>query len=387
MDNVKGLFGFGKKDEQEPLVADTEIADEIDEAAQTPLPVDDPTSSGTIVSSATVTSRKATDTKASSKTKPSVVTIPLSLKATLEGSGAPPLKALPLIRQRLNAFDDSDRNAVLRSEALNVLEAFTYRARDYLEDETFTSFSTDKTRKELKEQLSKTSEWLYGDGSDAKTQEFKDKLKVLKTIVDPVLKRKDEGSKRGKAVEAFQSSLSTASSMIEMIKSNMEKAAQDASASASSLAAKASDAASSVVAPSTDTGDDLEDEPYTSTIDVGAAKSDAPILKPYEYTKDDLSSVEKAYESAKAWLSEKLAAQEKLTAYDDPAVLVSELEARGTKMQELVSEIIMKQVKWQQPPKSKKPKAPKTSKTKSKKSSSTGTDAGKSASTGTKDEL
>lgn len=387
MDNVKGLFGFGKKDEQEPLVASGEIPDEIDETAQTPRPVDDPTSSGTVVSSATIPSQKAKDTKASSKTKSSVVNIPLSLKNTLEGAGAPPLKALPLIRERLTAFDDSDRNAVLRSEALNVLEAFTYRARDYLDDESFISFSTDKTRKDLKEQLSKTSEWLYGDGSDAKTPDFKDKLKLLKAIVDPVLKRRDEGSKRDKAVEAFQSSLSTASSMVDMIKSSIEKAAQDASASASSLAAEVSDTAASVIAPPVDGADDLEDEPYTSTIDVGASESGTAIPKPYEYTKDDLASVEKAYESAKAWLDEKLVAQKKLTAYDDPAVLVSELETRGKKMQEVVSDIIMKQIKMQQPPKAKKPKAPKTSKSKSKKSSSTATDESKSTSASARDEL
>lgn len=388
MDNVKGLFGFGKKDGQEPIVADGDTPGEADEAPQTPLPVDDPTSSGTIVSSATVTSsQKAADTKASGKPKPSVVMIPLSLNPTLEGSGAPPTKALPVIRQRLTAFDDSDRNAVLRSEALNVLEAFTYRARDYLDDDSFMSFSTDKTRKELKEQLSKTSEWLYGDGSDAKTQDFKEKLKSLKAIVDPVLKRKDEGSKRDKAVEVFQSTLSTASSMIEMIKSSIEKAAREASASASSVATEASDAAASVVAPSAGAGDDLEDEPYTSTVDVGAAETGTAIPKPYEYTKHDLASVEKAYENAKVWLDEKLAAQKKLTTYDDPAVLVSDLEARGKKMQDVVSDIIMKQIKMQQPPKSKKPKIPKTPKSKSKKSSSTTVNESTSTSTGGKDEL
>lgn len=386
MDNVKGLFGFGKKDEQAPIVGDAENP-ETDEPAPTPLPVDDPTSSGTVVSSATVATQKSTDTKPSVKSKPSTVIIPLSLKTTIEGSGAPPRKALPVIKQRLTAFDDSDRNAVLRSEALNVLEAFTYRARDYLNDESFVSFSTEKTRKDLEQQLSKTSEWLYGDGTDAKTQEFKDKLKSLEAIVDPVLRRKDEGGRRDKAVEAFRNSLSTASSMVEMIKGSIEKAAQDASASVSSVASGASEAVTSIAPPSTDFGDDLEDEPYTSTIDIGASESDTAIPKPYEYTQEDLGSIEKAYESAKAWLDEKLAAQGKLTPYDDPAVLVSELEAKSKKMQDAVSEIIMKQIKMQQPPKPKKSKAPKTSKSRTKKSSSTVVDESQNTATDVKDEL
>lgn len=385
MDNVKGLFGFGKKDEQAPIVDDAENLDP-EEASQTPLPVDDPTSSGTIVSSATVSATKSTDTKASGKAKPSTVNIPLSLKATVEGSGTPPHKSLPLIRQRLTDFDDSDRNAVLRSEALNVLEAFTYRARDYLDDDSFIAFSTDKTRKDLEKQLSKTSEWLYGDGTDAKTQEFKEKLKSLKAIVDPVLRRKDEGSKREQAVEAFRNSLSTASSMVDLIKGSIEKAAEAASVSASSLASDASEAVSSV-ASSADPGDDLEDEPYTSTIDVGATETVAAKPKPYEYTQEDLTSIEKAYEGAKNWLEDKLVAQNKLTAYDDPAFLVSEIEARSKRMQDVVSDIIMKSVKMQQPPKAKKSKSAKASKSKSKKSSSTSVEESHSTPTDTKDEL
>ncbi len=71
----------------------------------------------------------------------------------------------------MTLFDTSDRNIVLRAEALNSLEAFTYRARDYLEDETFVAASSEQERKELEEQLSHTSEWLYGDGADAKLQD------------------------------------------------------------------------------------------------------------------------------------------------------------------------------------------------------------------------
>lgn len=388
MDNVKGLFGFGKKDGQQPIGTDTEDSGEADQDAQTPLPVDDPTSSGTIVSSATAASEKTASSGTAEKSKPSVVSIPLSLKSNIVGSGTPPRKALPVIKQRLTAFDTSDRNAVVRSEALNVLEAFTYRARDYLDDEAFVSFSNDKTRKQLQDLLKKTSDWLYGDGADAKTQDFKDKLKSLKAIVDPVLKRKDESGKRDSAVEAFQSSLSTASSMVDMIKSSIEKAALDASASAKSVVSDASAAAASSVSSTASNDDDLEDEPYTSTIDLGATETEKAVPKLYEYTKEDLAIVEKAYESAKTWLEEKLVAQKKLTPYDDPAVLVADIQARGKKVQEAVSDIVMKQIKMQQPPKSKKSKTPKSPKSKAKKTSSTVVDSSTSASsTSVRDEL
>lgn len=368
MDNVKGLFGFGsKKGEQQRLKDDEDALDEEEILAQTPLPVDDPTSSGTIVSSPSVTTDKTSSTTASTKSKPSTVTIPLTLKTNVIGRGAPPRKALPVIKQRLTAFDMSDRNAMLRSEALNILEAFTYRARDYLEDETFISFSTDKARKALKSQLSTVSDWLYGEGSDAKLQDFKDKLKSLKTLVEPVLKRKEESSKREQAIETFRNALSSASSMMEMISGNIEQAAKDAASTASGAAASVAQSASSVVLPAADE-DDLEDESYTATIDVGAQETEPAKPPPYQYTTEDLAGIEKIYDSAKSWFDEKLGLQEKLTPYDDPALLVAELEAKGKQLSGVVSDTIMKQIKMQQLPKSKKSKTsnkPKTKKTKS----------------------
>lgn len=379
MDNVKGLFGFGsKKEGQQPLKGEDDALDEEEILAQTPLPVDDPTSSGTIVSSSSVTSAKSSGTATSTKSKPSTVTIPLLLKNNVVGPGAPPRKVLPVIKQRLIAFDTSDRNAMLKSEALNALEAFTYRARDYLEDDIFTSFSTGETRKELEGQLSKVSDWLYGEGSDAKLQDFKDKLKSLKSLVDPVLKRKEESSKREKAVESFRNALSSASSMMDMIKDNIEQAAKDAASSASSVAASMADSASSVV-PQVRDEDDLEDEPYTTIIDVGAEETEAAKTKLYQYSAEDLAIIQKLYDNAKSWFDEKFALQEKLTPYEDPAFLVAELEAKGKQLSSTVSDTIMKQIKMQQLPKSKKPKTSKRSKTKKTKPTSAAQSASSTA--------
>ena len=387
MDNVKGMFGFGgKKDDQQPIKVEQDpsaAASEILE--ETPLPVDDPTSSGTIVSEATATTASPS-ASASAKFKPSTVTIPLVLKPNTIGMGASPRKALPIIKQRLVAFDTSDRNAVSRSEALNVLEAFTYRARDYLEDDSFASFSTEKIRKELATQLSGVSEWLYGDGSDAKLQEFKDKLKGLKALVDPVLKRKEEDSKREQAIDTLKNSLKNASGMMDMIKGSIEKAAKDASSAASATASSAAEAVSSVV--SSAAGDDLEDEPYSATTDTAAAETTPVMPKLYEYTTEDLTSIQKIYDTVSAWLDSKTAEQSKLSQYQDPALLVADIEAKATQVGAAVSNIIMKQIKMPKLPKSSKSKTSK--KAKKMKSSTTGTGTSESASStvvGTKDEL
>lgn len=367
MDNVKGMFGFGKKDDPKPLA--DEIAGEQEIVSQTPAAVHDPTSSGSVVSdvissspSSASSSSVSSASSVSAKQMPSSVMVPLALKGKVVGGGVRSAAAVPGIKQRLSAFDASDKNSMLRAEALNVLEAFTYRARDYLEDESFISFSTDAVRAELEKQLSATSEWLYGDGVDAQLEDFKGKLKSLKQMVEPVLKRRDEAGKRRQAVEALDLGLKSATSVVDMIKSSVEKAAHDAASSIGNLASSASEDVSSVLSSVTG-GDDLEDEPYSNVEnESGAAQATETALpKLYEYTQEDLTMVQKAYHDVKAWLEEKLALQEKLAPSDEPAVLVAELEAKSRELQTTISDLVMKQIR-QTPPKSKKTKKPRTSK-------------------------
>jgi len=294
------------------------------------------------------------------------------------GLNRPPSHLLPKIRQRLTQFDTSDRNAVLRAEALNTLEAFTYRARDYLEDETFIAASSESTRKALEKLLARTSDWLYGDGAEAKVQELKDRLKSLQSLVDPVLKRRDEANKRPDAVKALKDGLESLNSMVNMVQGSIQKAAEDAASSASSVA---SSAASSVTASSASSspvaeGDDLDDDPYSSSSAPEAVeKEELPPFKPYEYTTDDLSLLTTKYEAVKAWLEEKMALQDQLGPSEDPAFLVSELETKRQELQKVVSETVLKTIKMQDIPR--KPKPSKKAKAKGKKSKSSSETASK----------
>jgi hypoxia up-regulated 1 len=361
MDNVKGLFGFGKKDNEQNLLGDDDLVEDTPESL-TPLPVSDPTSSVSTISSASPSSvassagssssSSSTNAARASKATLSVVSIPLSLKPAVVGLNAPPSATLPRLRQRLSQFDTSDRNAVLRAEALNTLEAFTYRARDYLEDESFIAALSDSARKELEKQLASTSEWLYGEGLDAKLQDFKDKLKSLRSLVDPVLKRKDESAKRPTAVKALKEGLENLNGMITMVEGSIKKAAEAASSSTSEAAATPSPNASASSSVSVAEGEDLDEDPYSTNPAAEAAQTDEPPpFKPYEYTNEDLSALTTKYDEVKKWLDEKLALQDKLGQQDDPAFLVSELESRSQELQRLVSETIMKTVKMQDMPK------------------------------------
>ncbi|KEF59286.1 uncharacterized protein A1O9_04130 [Exophiala aquamarina CBS 119918] len=391
IDNVKGLFGFGsKKEDDQDVLADQELGD-ADSSSLTPLPVSDPTSAGSTISSVSATSSDSTvssSTTSSSSSKPAkaakatptIVSVPLALKPIPIGLNAPPIALLPKLRQRLTQFDTSDQNAVSRAEALNTLEAFTYRARDYLEDDSFISASTDKDRDELEKQLSATSEWLYGDGTDANLQAFKDKLKGLKNLVDPVLKRKQEASKRPEAIKALQDGLQNLAGMIKMVEGSIEKAADDAASSASEAAASA---ASSTIHSTTSSSarDDLDEDPYSTKSTAESDETELPAIKPYEYTAEDLSLLTSKYDAAKAWLDKKLASQEKLSSFDDPAFLVSELETKGQELQRAVSDTLMKTIKMQDP---RKPKPSKRGKSKTTRKT---TSSGTSTSTSVRDEL
>ena len=403
LDNVKGLFGFGsKKESAQDVLQDDDLdfvqaAESADAATETPEPISDPTSSQSIVSEAsssgTGTASSGSDKSASptlsskvSKATPSTVAIPLAFKTTAVGLNAPPASALPQIRQRMSDFDSSDRRAMLRAEALNTLEGFTYRARDYLEDKFFIEFSNDKTRKELEKKLSAASEWLYSDGVDAKLQDFKDKLKDLKGLVDPVLKRRDESGKREPATKNLQDALENLSGMVKMVEGNIEQAAKDAASSASSAASSVAEAATASSAPAEVAGDELEDDPYSSGASAPEASAIEADFKPYQYTDEDLSSLTTAYETAKKWLDEKLALQKKLGPYDDPAILVADLEAKAKQLSDATTETIMKTIKVQKP---EKPKSAKKSKSKTKKTASatsTGSSS-ESATSSIKDEL
>ena len=365
MDNVKGLFGFGSKKDGDQKVLEEDAADE-DFDSQIPLPMSDPTSSGSTMSAASQSaaepsgasslSSSGTSSAKASKATSSIVSIPLSLKMTVLGLNAPPVQALPRLRQRLVQFDASDRKSVLRAEALNTLEGFTYRARDYLDDKSFIAASSAAARNELQKQLSSISDWLYSEGSDARLQDFKDKLKSLHALVDPILKRKDEAGKRPDAVKALKEGLESLSSMVTMVEGNIKKAAEDAASSASEAAASATLSPSASASSSIADVDDLDEDPYSTASAAGALPTDdLPAFKPYEYTDDDLSPLTAKYDEVKKWLEEKLTLQEKLGEHDDPAFLVSELETRVREMQSLVSETIMKTIRMQDIPR--KPKS------------------------------
>lgn len=326
VEDVKGFFGLGKKDEQQPLV------DENGEPLES-ITLEPETESATTTSASTTSTTTSTkDAKATPQIKTEI--IPISLKSTPLGTPAPSAAELLRIHARISAFDASDNDRILREEALNELESFIYRSRDLADNEEFIKAVKADQLTLLSERASKASDWLYEESDNAKTAEFQSKLKDLKDIVNPALKRMKESSARPARVELLKDMLKNAESMKELIKNQIENDEQtySSSLSASSATSTESETSSSTPTPaaSGEDLDDLDEDAYsTSTTSAKTAATAKPTGPKYSlFTPSDLTAITQAYESTAPWLETQLGLQEKLTESDDPALTLVEVDSR-----------------------------------------------------------
>ncbi|KAJ5901580.1 hypothetical protein N7495_002108 [Penicillium taxi] len=326
VEDVKGFFGLGKKDQQQPLGEDSEPAESITLESETE-------SSTTSTSDASTTTSTKESAKATIQTKLEI--IPIGLKSTVLGTQDPSSAEWARINSRLTAFDASDRDRVLREEALNELESFVYRSRDLIESEDFAKAIKEDQLATLQDKVAKTSDWLYEDSDNAKTADFQSKLKELKSIVNPALKRIKETTNRPARVALLQDTLKNAESMKQLIESQIEIDQQAYSSESASSTSTTEESVSSSPTPaaSSDPLDDLDDDSYsTSASSKSTTKSTAP-AKPTGpkytlFTPADLTSLTLVYESTKPWLETQLSVQATLTESDDPALTVMEIDNR-----------------------------------------------------------
>ncbi len=360
VDGVKDFLGFGsKKGDQEPIQDGA-----ASESSTTGSSSDSPTP--TSPTEIETPSPDAKPEKKATEIKKRTETIHLSFTTESQGIPSVSRQELKRIKDRLAAFDASDRSRLLREEALNTLEAYTYRARDLLSDESFIGASTEELRNKIEETIRSTSEWLYGEGADARRDDFKARLTELRGLVDPVQKRKEEGMKRPEQIRLLREALDQTKTLISAVKDQSEKAASASSASSSASAASSSEA-QTTTAPSSSTSDDFADLDDESTIATTSIKTPKVPEMP-TYTTEDLEALTKTHESVQQWLSSKLAEQEKLGPHEDPVLLSMDLEAKAKELNRVVMDLLQR--KMRMPPKPKAGGKPKTTK-KGKKSKTT----------------
>lgn len=184
-----------------------------------------------------------------------------------------------------------------------------------------------------------------------------------------------EAGSRPAAIKEVQDAIDSLKSVIPLMKDNIESAALAASKSASSAASAASEAAASPSASASASADplaELDDDaaPASSTTEAPIMPTDLPAI----YSDEDVKALESAIAAATSWLAEKEAAQAKLGESDDAAVSVEELKDRAKKLNDVVTETMMKKMNamkahfqsQNQKPKAKPKAKPKTTKNKGK---------------------
>ncbi|KAH7040705.1 Hsp70 protein-domain-containing protein [Microdochium trichocladiopsis] len=371
MDGVKNLFGFGKKDQQ-PLkegekaeAVESESATESAESAE---------SSSTESSSTTGTSSGTAAAAESSPAAKKKVTVVIPVDFTLEKTGAPELSKTEFTtaKNRLKAFESSDRARRLREETLNQLEGFTYKIRDLLEKEDFIAASTDKERTLLEKKAHDASEWLYEDGADASHDTLRARLKQLKDIVNPIEKRVGELAERPQLVQKLQDALSRTNSFVENIKEKIAEAeAYASSVSASVGSSSTSEAESTVTSAPSEDASSAEGDASSSTTTASSVVDDRGPIPPL-YTLDDLKEITELAESTAKWLKEKLTAQDKLPDTANPVLLIKDITEKTKQLEKAGMDLAMKSVKNFDKKNKKKSSSTKKSKTKSSTKTATG---------------
>ena len=352
VDDVKGFFGFGKKDGS--AIDGTEDP----ELVETSITTDSITSSSTSDASSTSSSKSAKTSKAAAKKKKKKIqTVPLSMSYGADRGALPSNDELMRMKERLTAFDRSDRNRAQREEQYNVLEGSTYRVRDMLTDSAITDVSTNAQRSEIKAKLTEISEWLSAEGPTADIDAIRTKNEELRGLVDPVRNRKDEVTKRPRAVESLNAALQQAQNMMTTISHDLMKA------SAAAASATSAESSSVTAAPSGTTNDDLEDD-AGPTISIPAQIASFTPL----FSEDDQERLRTTMDDAREWLSEQIAAQEKLSVSDDPVLLSADITALTDQLERLVDELKRRRPKIPPP----RPSTSRVTKIKTPRTSSTG---------------
>lgn len=368
VEGVKDLFGFGsKKDDQEPLMDESHV----EKSSSIPNSESETSTTSSAVGSRTSDSsvEEQKDTDKPKEVKKRIEKIHVAVSTSPAASSNSRSDSLERMKQRLSAFDKSDRSRVLREETLNTLEGYTYKIRDILEDEGFIATSSEAQRDHIEAKANDASMWLYGDGAEASREILKERLDELRGLVEPIQKRKNEMKKRPDEIQKLKDALAQAETMVKVVKQQVEAQALSESEAASSASEVTQSQTTETASTSANEFASLDDE--TSTTSSTSTKP-APTMPVPMYSEQDMASIIEKQEAIQKWLDEKLAEQEKLTPVDDPAVLSSDLSAKSKEINDAVMNLLTKQMKTPPKPKSKKAKTTKSTKPTS--TSSTETD-------------
>ncbi|KAL6720409.1 lumenal Hsp70 protein [Lecanora helva] len=360
---VKDLFGFGsKKEGQEPLKESNETESSTSASTSTTESETSISSSATQSASSESSVEEPKNEEKPKELKKRTETLLIGISNVVNSFSKLKPEILESMNKRLNTFDKSDRSRVLREEALNTLEGYTYKIRDILEDEDFVLASTQAQRDDIETKSNDASMWLYGDGAEATRETLKAKLDELRSLVEPIQKRKGEAKKRPDEVQKLKDALAQAETMVQVVKNQREAQVSIESEAASKESESSKSKATETPTSSVDEFAELDDDPATAS---STTKQPTPSMPAPLFSEEDLQAMIEKQGTIQKWLDEKLVEQEKLTILDEPAVWSSDLSAKSQELNDAVMGLLTKQMKTPPKPKPKKAKTTKSTKSSS----------------------
>mmetsp|Transcript_113913 Transcript_113913/g.159776 ORF Transcript_113913/g.159776 Transcript_113913/m.159776 type:complete len:805 (+) Transcript_113913:312-2726(+) len=139
--------------------------------------------------------------------KKKVKRVSLAVEAFYHG-GVPAPVVAELLKKELD-MRRVDEELRVTAEARNALESFVYdfRSRIQWEGTELHEFAAEEEHSALLAKLQEAEDWIYGDGEDAKKEEYESRLSALKAACSPVELRKNEAETRPGAVEELTKTL------------------------------------------------------------------------------------------------------------------------------------------------------------------------------------
>ncbi len=89
----------------------------------------------------------------------------------------------------------------------NNLESHIFEFTEFMYTEQTTLYATEQEKTDIIESLQKAAEWLEEDGFNEETDVYKQKLRELKRVSRPLVRRLDEALKRPKSFYSMYNSV------------------------------------------------------------------------------------------------------------------------------------------------------------------------------------
>ncbi|XP_059062905.1 hypoxia up-regulated protein 1 [Achroia grisella] len=199
--------------------SDSETPEKLEKAEERPeeLPQEGEKNETAKANETTTEKQNATEAE---KPKPKIVVLKEPIQAEEQILNLQPLspEQLKTSKSKINELNTIDRKRTERESALNNLEAFVVDAQMKMDMEEYSECGSQEEIEEIRKLCSEVSEWLYDDGYDAPTEQFEEKLALLKDKTNSIFYKHWEHRERPDAVAAIRTMLNNSQEFLTMAK-------------------------------------------------------------------------------------------------------------------------------------------------------------------------